>query len=1080
MRRFLLLWCVLLVTQVALAQQIITGTVTAESDGSALPGLTVLIKGTTKGTATDADGKYSISASSGDVLQFSFIGYETQEVSVGSQSIIDMRMAASVSTLSEVVVIGFGEREKKDLTGSIATVGSKDLEQSLFASPQFALQGKAPGVRVVNSSGNPSDGPQIFVRGVGTWNGSSQPLYVVDGQIITPPSNGNQDVIGSINLWTMVNPNDIESMSVLKDASATAVYGSRAANGVVLITTKKGKKGTPSIEFNAQYGIQNIPSFKMLNPNQAIQLSREAYTNSADPNVNIGEDLYGTNAANEGQLLTNYAPQLDPSNSQWYIGENPTGYDWQKGIKNNNAVNQNYSIKLSGGTDAVDYYTSFGYNKQESVIKGNDLERFNFATNVNTKINKFIRAGVNYKLTYQVSDDNRQMNLQDAAEAPPWQPLFDPTNEYGAAPVRRMRDPVSGAIDPLKLYGVQTRNNPIGLMNANFNDFTLLRNLGQGYITIEPIKGLTFRGGISLDYTYQQRQSFTNKLQDQFLNSGGTSGPATSFGNFGQRTNKFFNYQADFTASYVKTFAEKHNINITGVIQDQYFKNNTEDFSTRNVQTRDRDRMIIPGGQNPGDQGGFTAKAAKYWYSYVGRIGYNYNSKYYLDLTGRRDASNGFPKDFRWANFYSVAAAWRLSEESFLKPVTFINDLKLRLGWGTAGNDEAAAGQFAYLSKVTDAGSYAFGSGNGDPLGIYNVGSAVYDFATPDLKWETVTTTNVGIDAVLWNNKLNVTVDLFNRLTSDILQTTALPLIVGTNNPLRNIGSAVNRGLELQVGYNNRIGDLTYGISGNISFLHNEVKSLYDHAPIFINRNGVDYRVEEGQPIGAIYGYQVGGIFQTQAEIDQYYATTPDNTANVQQSFIRPGDMYFSDVHGDPTADEKFYSKTPDGKITASDQIVLGKTIPGYTYGLNLNGGYKGFDLTVSFYGEGDVQKINAARRGMESMNGAPMNKLASTLDRWTTENPSTEMPRAVVGDPAQNDRLSSRWVENASFFRLNNWQLGYSLPTPITQRMQMNRLRVFIGGQNNMLITRWSTIDPVNDQYPLPRTYFLGLNATF
>jgi TonB-dependent starch-binding outer membrane protein SusC len=1082
MKRFLLAAICVLTALVGSAQQrSVSGRVTDASDGGPLPGVSIILKGTSTGTTTDANGDFSIDASADDVLSFSFIGYETQEVAVGQQTSIDVQLPVATQTLGEVVVIGYGTRERKDLTGSISAVKSKDIESIPFASPQFALQGKATGVRIVNQSGDPSAGPQIFVRGIGTWDGSAQPLYVIDGQIITAPSNVNQDVIGSINLWTLINPNDIESMSVLKDASATAIYGSRGANGVILITTKRGRRGKPVVEFNSQYGVQNTPKFDVLNTRGYVDLTREAYNNSIDPDISLENNLYGRNEAGEVARLQNYSPQFDPQ-SPYFIGEDGPFYDWQGAVRNENAVNQNYNVKVSGAGEAADYYISLGYTQQESVLEGAGLDRYNLAVNINTDVGKYIRTGFNYKITYQESDDSpvfggNDQGLIEGAVAPPWQPIYDASNRFGFAPVRRLYND-AGAWDPYRLYGVQTRSNGLASENVNMQQFNLMRNMGQAYIEIEPLRGLTIRGALSLDYTYQQRVSFSDVLDVQFsVNAGNPAdaNPAGSYGNYDLRTNKFYNYQADLIVNYAKSI-NQHNFSALFSIQDQHFKNWTESFGTNNAQTRDRDRLGVTGAQ--GDISGFSGRSQKFWYGYVGRLSYNFNNRYYVDLSMRRDGSVGFPDDKRWGNFPSAALAWRVSDESFMENFAFLNDLKLRAGWGQTGNDEVAVGRYAYLSGVTNAGSYSFGSGNGDPIGNYLIASSISGFPNQNLTWETVTQTYVGFDATFLNNKMNATVEYFNRVTDDILQVVTIPPSVGTASPVFNIGQLVNRGLEMELGYSGSAGALTYGISGNISFVKNEVTSLYDNIPLETNFG----RVEEGRSIGHIWGYKVGGIFQTQAEIDAYYAAHPDETIGGDAAYVQPGDMYFLDVYGNPTETERFYSKTPDGVINAFDMTELGNTIPGHTYGLNLSAGFKGLDLTVNFYGEGNVDKVNLSRQRLEAMDGSGLNQSMSTNDRWTMENPSNSMPRAVAGDPAGNNRFSSRWVENAGFFRLNTWQVGYSIPSTLLDKTSgvVSRFRVFVGGQNNMLITHWSTLDPVNDAYPLPKSFFVGLNASF
>lgn len=1067
------------------AQTLISGKVTSLDDGVALPGATILVKGTTVGTVTDLDGVYSLDIPSGaSVLVFSYTGYESLEVEIANRTVIDVTLAISSSELEEVVVIGYGSRQKKDLTGSISTVNSESIEKIPFASPEFALQGNTTGVRVVNVSGNPSDGPNIFVRGIGTFNGESQPLYVIDNQIISPPTASNRDLIGNINLWTLVNPNDIESISVLKDASAAAIYGSRAANGVILITTKSGKKGRPTVELNIQNGVQNIPTYDMLNVDQYVTFGREVYTNSLNPDISLEEDLYGQNVPDDATRLLNFNPQFDPA-SPYYLGNSPT-YNWQDELRQKDALSQNYTVKISGASETANYFVSAGYVNQESVIKGNDLERFNLTSNLSADIGKFLTVGVTYRAAFQTSFNQGLGNgIVEAAEVAPWQPLYDPNGPLGYA---LPSDNYFGgdAWRQVRLYGSGTRGNYLAEMELNDSRFELLRSVGQSFVEIKPLPGLKLRGGFSVDYIYQQRRTFNNIESSVFgLNRPDptTVGTGNSFGELGFRTNKFINYQADFMVTYNKSFGV-HNIDLTAGVQDQFYKRFNEDLSTDNLTTNDFDRLFIPNDRP--QVAGFSGRDQKFWFGYFARASYNYNSKYYLDVSYRRDGSAGFPKETRWGDFYAVSGAWRISSEPFMKSLLFIDDLKIRGGWGQAGNDEAVAGAYAYLSGVNEQGSYGLGSGNGDPRGNYNVAVALNDLPNFGITWETVVTTYVGFDALLFNNKINATVEIFNRTTEDILQQVNLPLTVGVNDPFFNVGRVKNTGADLLVGYNGRLGDFTYNVSGNISFIKNEVLELYNDQPLTTFTFNQDVgggfgRLEEGRSIGHIWGFQWGGIFQSQAEIDAYFGKNPDQTIG-DISFVAPGDAYFLDVYGNPTEDEPFYSTTPDGIINNFDQTEIGKTIPGYTYGLNLSAGFKGLDLSLNFYGEGDVDKVANARRSvLENLYGVGTNRSTAVLNRWTPSNPSTTMPRAVVGDPANSNRLSSYWVESAAFFRLNTWQLGYSLPKKVLDGTKvLSRLRLYVGGQNNIYITNWSGIDPVNDFYPLPKSYFVGLNANF
>lgn len=1063
------------------AQMTVSGTVIDET-GITLPGVTVMEVGTTNGTITDNAGTYSLTVPDGASIQFSYTGYQDVTL-LANAAVLDVTLNVEISELQEVVVVGFGERKKKDLTGSISTVNSDEISKMQSISPQFALQGNTTGVRVINASGDPNEGPQIFVRGIGTWNGDAQPLYVIDGQIIEPPRAGNLDEIAgqglstAPNLFNLINPNDIESMSVLKDASAAAIYGNRGANGVVIITTKKGKKGKPKIEFNSFVSTATSPTFDVLNTQQFVDLTNEMFANNLNPDISIEDELYGRNAVSDTIRLQNFSPQFDPS-SRFYINDGTT-YDWQDELTQN-PFTQSYDLKVSGGSERADYYVSGSYLNQDQILAGNNLERYTAAMNVNTDVTNWLRVGINYKFTYQKSVLTNNSDLRVLAETPPWQPIYDPTNELGFAIAQ---DPINFGWNRARLYGTGTRNNQAAINAINYGDFALTRNLGQAYLEIKPINGLTLRGSLNLDYSQQSRFSRDVWSQGNIFqvdeDDPAEEAPAasSSLGRVSNRMNSIYNYQTDFTATYTKSFGD-HNFILTAAVQDQRHSREIQDLSGQNLTVILADARKQGYGNDLSNNSSFAGLSERFWFGTVGRLSYNYNYRYYLDLSYRRDASSGFDDDYRWGNFYSASAAWRISSEPFMENVSFIDDLKVRAGYGEAGNDQAAVGQFAYLSGVSTAlSSTRFGSGNGDPLGNLALGALVNDLANPTLSWETVVTTSVGIDALMFNNKLNLTLEWYLRETQGILQSVGLPPSTQLSSPLANIGELQNRGVDIQVGYNNNIGAFNFNISGNISFLTNEVTELFDDQPL----NTGFGRVEEGRSIGHIWGYQVGGVFQSQGEIDAYFDQVSEETIG-NTGFVAPGDLYFLDVQGNPTDDERFYSRTPDGLINSFDRTEIGNTIPGYTYGININASWKGLDLFLGFYGEGDVDRYNAVRAQFESMSGAGNNYWATTLNRWTPQNTATEMPRAVIGDPAGNNRFSDRFVESAAFFRLNNWQFGYTIPASFfsNRNIGISKLRVYVGGQNNIYITNWSGIDPVNDTFPLPRTLTLGLNAGF
>lgn len=1065
----------------------IKGRVT-DTSGAPLPGVSVVLKGTTNGNISDVDGNYKLTnIPDNATLIFSFIGMQQQEIAVGNKQVLNVVMSEVAIGLDEVVAIGYGTRKKKDLTGSISTVNTNDLEKVNVLSPQFALQGNTTGVRVVAASGDPNAAPKIYIRGVGTWQGSNtgqgtgQPLYVIDGQIITTPSDGNLDVISGgnrdtpPNLWSLINPNDIESMSVLKDASAAAIYGSRGANGVILITTKKGKKGTPSIEFNTQQGIQNIPTYNMLNTQQYVDMVHEMYANNTNPDITIEKNLYGRNEVDEIARQIGYSPQFDP-NSPYYISSRQT-YNWQNDLIRSNAIDNSYDLKLSGASDKVDYYISLGYRNQESPFVGGGFEHYTASMNLNGQVNKWLRVGVNYKFAYQKTLMNDQTDLVNIANGAPWQPLYDSSTKSGYANVLR---PPAGNWQPVLIYGQGSKNNYLALTNLNQNLFFLQRQMCQGFVEINPIPGLTLRGSLNLDLTSQDRRQITVYSTTIFNYAGGdpaVQAPAApdALAGMSDRVNNMFNYQADFTATYDRSFG-KHRINLTAAAQDQFNIRRYFDYSGGNI-TNIQNLDKLGYGGDLANNNSFVGRAEKYWFGYVGRASYIYDNRYYLDLSFRRDASSGFEKSYRWGNFYSASGAWRISEEAFMQNLTWIDDLKLRGGYGQAGNDDAVVGGFAYLSNAGGSGSYRWGSGNGDGIGNYNTASGVTGFPNAELSWEVVGTSYGGFDALLFGNKVTATFELFNRRTTGIQQYVNLPLSVGTDAPAFNIGTLENRGADIMLGYNNKFGAFSYGISGNISFLTNEVISLYNNQPLYVEGLG---RIEKGRSVGTIWGYKVGGVFQNQDEIDKYYANLTDQVVS-NKDYVKPGDLWFQNIGGNPTATEPNYSTTPDSLMNNYDQTDIGNTIPGYTYGINLNLAWKGIDFSLSFYGEGDVQKYNDVRATMESMNGLS-NFTTSVLNRWTTTNPSTTMPRAVIGDPAGNNRYSDRFVESAAYFRLNNWQLGYSLPDQILKKVNfaVKSVRFYISGSNNVYLTNWSGLDPVNDRKPLPRTFSAGLKANF
>ncbi|PJJ75714.1 TonB-linked SusC/RagA family outer membrane protein [Thermoflavifilum aggregans] len=1072
----------------AIDQEIhVRGRVTDQSSHQPLVGVTIKSKYGNQGAITDINGNYEIVVPDTATLVVSFIGYETVEIPVNGRAEINIALKATNQSLNEVVVIGYGARQRKDLTGSIASIDSKEIEKSTAVNPELAMQGRMAGVYVSTPSGNPFDRPTIRIRGVSTF-GYADPLIVIDGvPVIEGGASsgyaGDQDIRGPIDIMTLINPDDIESISVLKDASAAAIYGVRASNGVILITTKHGQQGTPRVRFSGYKGIQNAAkTLKLLNTQQYVNLYTEAYKNNP------------------------FAPPLpsvfDP-NSPDYLGNNGT-YDWQKAILNHNADLQDYNISVSGGNPSTTYYFSTGYSRVEGTLKAANLERYTVAANVTSKISKIFEAGINNRIGFERALNNTNGDLWNESTAPPWQPLYDPTNKYGYAPAAAvtfipnpdLQAPISGTrpvylnpvplyiIDSIKLlWGPATRSNPLGLEATNTPTNTFLRELGSAFLQIQPIEGLKFKGTVSVDYYFNLRSlwtAFDSYIFSQTPGNPYSNNDGTSKGSYGERQQRNINLIQEFTAEYTHQFGQ-HYIDLLFDGTNQWQKWSYTDVSTGQVNSAD------PNQRNVANLfpwvSGFTGFKPQQLLGYMGRLSYKFGEKYYLDATLRRDGSSVFAPGHRWGWFPSFAVAWRVTQERFWKAPNWLNDLKIRGGWGQLGNKETTQG-FAYLSVVSTTPDYALGSGNGDAIGTQVTGAALPNFPNFSLSWERVQTTNIGFDALLFRNSLSLTVEYYDRLTKGIIQSVSLPPNTGIQYPTDlNIGKVSNKGIEVTANYQKQFGKVDFNIGGNFTSNKNRVVSLYNHQPIY----AAGGRVQEGYPIGYIYGYKVAGIFQNYDQIRQWRATHADVTIGQSLSdtstgyHYQPGDMYFQDINSNPPPG-KFEKPGPDSLINDNDRTYLGSTIPSFYYGFNVGVAFKGFDFSAFFQGIGGVKKYNEVRAAGEAMSDSKgANQWASVMNRWTPDHPSATMPRAVINDPAGSTRFSSRWIENAGFMRVKNIQLGYTFNRRMLEKLGfIESLRIYLSAVNLYTFTQWTGYDPENDRNPPARQFLVGVNAQF
>lgn len=1099
-KRILLFFPFLLLAFSLSAQQSIkvAGRVVDSQTKAPLSGASITVKGNNKaGAITTPDGMYSLTVEPDATLVITSLGYSDLEVVVNNQPLLNVSLISKSTQLSDVVVIGYGTRQKKDLTGSVATTLAKDIEKSTASTPELAMQGRMAGVLVNTPSGNPNDRVTVRIRGVNTFNGVNDPLYVIDGVPLVEGVQGTrQAVLGDLgtpnNIFSIVNPNDIESISVLKDASAASIYGVRASNGVVLITTKRGKIGKPKIDASAYFGTQSsvAKSKDVLNVQQYVALYKEAYANNPD-----------IDAGNPKPFADVFGAVFDETSSQ-YLG-NSSFTDWQKAYFNDNAPFADFSVRLSGATEGLNYYLSTGYYKTEGTLQGSKKEKYTLSTNLSTKISKYIEVGLTSALTYDKSLNELTGSLNDGYNAAPWQPIYG-NGPGGYAPVfGYMFEPnpdfdpslvTAGALKnlvagyPRKLWGEETKFNDFGFMATGDNMYHTTSAIGNGYIQVNPIKGLKIKGSLGGSYIIIKNDSYTEF--DRYLFNETPGNPYENVrdslvvANLNIRNTYQKSLVKELLANYNLSFLNDHNIDITAVANEQTLNWSILSGGGGLLSTDPdvRNTLNLPLQNN----GGFGTLRRWSLIGYALRASYKYANKYYLDLSVRRDGSSLLAPSKRWGNFPAVGLGWRITSEKFMQARNFswLNDLKIRGSWGKSGNLAGTEG-FAYLSLINPGISVpnaSFGSGNGNAIGNNQLGAYLPNFANTSLSWETLTATGVGFDAILFNNKVNLTLEFYNRLNEDIIQSVNPPPSAGIEAPTDvNVATVRNRGIELSLGYNTRFGDVDFNISGNLTTVNNKVVKLNGGTPWAAN-------VREGYSMYFLYGYKSGGIFQTQAEIDAWRAKYTDATVGQSQSNPtagyqpKPGDAYFLDLNRSPDPkNPSAFNNRPDSIINENDRTYLGKTIPGFFYGFNLGAAYKGFDLSAQIYGVGDVMRYNNLKAGGEAMSSIGINQLATVLNRWTPQNPSTTMTRAAFRDPNANSRESDRFVESGAFMRLKNLQIGYTIPKNILSRTGfIDGIRVYAGTVNLFTITKYTGYDPENEFYPPAKQFLAGININF
>lgn len=982
----------------------VTGTVTDVS-GEPIIGANIRIKGTTTGTITDIDGNFSIEAKPQSVIEVSYIGYLTQETVINNQKSIRFLLKEDTKTLDEVVVIGYGVQKKADLTGSVANINTEKLNTQSNANIGQALQGKIAGVDIVSQGGAPGSGTRIMVRGIGTLNNAS-PLYIVDGMYM--------------NSIDHINPNDIASIDVLKDASSAAIYGSRAANGVIIVTTKEGSntEGKPIIDLSVNLGISTASKFlDMLDAKGWAEVTTIARQAIGKPALDMATDL-----ANK------------PDN------------DWQD-IMFRPALMQNYNLAVKGGGKYSTYYTGLGYFNQDGIVKGTNYQRYNIQSKNDYKRGIF-SAGTNLIISFShdkpLHQELRGGMIGTILQSVPTLEKYDDTRESGYGGT----------------YGdVVNIPHPLAIIDDNIMDrynenVKIFANL---YAQIELFKGLKYKLNLTPDFSFERYKNYLNKYD---------FGLATnSITQLTERQRRRRNILVENLLTFDRTFGEHKISALAGyTYQDSRFRH-IQAYGEGLPQGLEEIDAATTNRSNEGNSWRSVLT------SILGRVFYSYQNKYLFTATIRRDGSSKFGKNNRYGYFPSFSLGWNVAEEKFMENVHWLDQLKLRGGYGVLGNQEID--NYQYSSTITTGINYPDGNG-----GLLQ-GAFPKNFANPDIKWEETAMTNVGIDFMAFNNRLSLTADYYVKNTKDILLTVPIPISSGgANDPIRNAGKIRNNGFEFNLGWMDQPNpDISYGINLIGSFNKNKVIAMGSESGSIkggsTNQNITTSETKAGYPIGGYWLISTAGYFNSQEEVDAYA-----KDGKKIQPAAEPGDIKFVDANN-------------DGVINDDDRVFQGSPFPDFTFALNGNMRYKNFDLSIGLQGVLGNKIYNATRQTLEDVTKGS-NFLASCLDYWTPENKNASHPRLTWDDPNRNTRAESdRYLENGSYLRLRSIQLGYTFPQTWFKGA-IQHARVYINAENLFTITSYSGYSPdVNADnanyrgfdnfiYPTNRTFMLGLNVTF
>lgn len=1000
----------------ALAQTIqLTGTVN-DATGEPVIGASVLEKGTTNGVITDIDGKFNLTVAKGSEVQVSFVGYITQTIKVTGNQPLRVVLKEDSQALDEVVVIGYGTQKKSDVSGSVTTVQGDKLNKMPTANAEAALQGMAPGLAVNFGSGAAGSAATLQVRGVTTWGTDNSPLVIIDG------------VPGDM---SYLNPEDIKSISVLKDAATAAIYGARAAAGVILIETNRGSESKPKITFSAYWGMDDLPKkLEMCNSEEFIKVRKMALTNAG-----IAQNRW-----------PKYISAYEEDPSQF------ADTDWQDEYYRRGFV-QKYNVGYTAGTEYSNVALSAFYSKEDAVVTGTGDQKFGFRLNSDVKRGRFkMGESISYSRWQSDMEANSGFpGIYQVTNMEPLAPVYDENNEggYGGA-IAGM-----GMSDACNMVGF---NNLIDYTGAN--DYIS----ASGYLQYEPIKDLVIKAQGARSMYFGETRTFKPTYQLGSLKS-------NSRASLSEQRTKSINDLLELTANYNKSFLEDtHNLQVLlGISQEE---NKYSGISAYGDTFENNDMGVLDQAQENYTVGGTKTRSGLR--SFFGRLNYNYKMRYMVMASFRYDGSSRFAEGNKWGFFPSVSLGWNIANESFWENMKeTVNAFKLRLSYGGLGNQSIGLYQYIpTLTSNTHRLNYPFDGQNP------SLGYAITELPSSNIKWETTIYKNIGIDLGFWNNKLEFSAEAYIKDTRDMLSTKNISLCTGFGSLTVNDGKLRTTGFEMQAIYHGNAGKFKYDLDLNLSHYKSVLKSMAD--PNYLYEYYVA-RTYVGGEIGEFWAYKTAGIFQSQAEVDEWnsrhgYTDSQGNWQPLQPS-AQPGDIRFIDQNG-------------DGLLDSNDKIKQGSGTPKVSLGFNVNLAWKDFDLVANFYGNLGVKRYNYTKYYLEKMD-SNFNYGRDCINAWTPENTNTDIPRAVQGDPNGNARISDRFIENGSFLRLNNLQLGYNLPAKICKQWGISNLRFYIGGTRLLTITGYKGYDPSTGSAagemgvdyaasPLSRTYMAGIKFGF